>query len=503
MEFKKMQICLLESEMKEKSPWHRPLIIFITVLIVLAIIALVTTAVVQNRTLQKYKYGIVLDAGSSHTAVYIYEWPAEKENNTGMVQQKHTCDVKGKGISSYYTSVEKAGLSLRDCMEEAKEKIPTWRHRETPVYLGATAGMRLLRKMNETLSDQVLSSVEGFLQVYPFLYQGARIISGQEEGAYGWITVNYLSDNFHKALPTIGALDLGGASTQITFVSRQKMESPENSIHFRLYGKDYDVYTHSFLCYGKDQALKQALAQQLKPGDTLLRDPCFHEGYSQTKTWESVTGSPCVSAQGPPASPPHGNFTHLGTGNAALCRSAVRRLFNSSHCQWGRCSFNGVFQPPVEGTFGAFSAFYFVMNFLNLTSATLEASKERMVQYCSRHWAEVKLSYPSIKEKYLAEYCFSGTYILTLLEDGYNFTSGKWSDIKFIKKIQGSDAGWTLGYMLNLTNMIPAEAPDTPPLPHAGYVTIMALFSLLLTALLLLACKLFSRPACTQSKQII
>ncbi|KAJ8365201.1 hypothetical protein SKAU_G00140320 [Synaphobranchus kaupii] len=87
--------------MKEKSPWHRPLIIVITILFVLGIIALVTTAVVQNKLLQKYKYGIVLDAGSSHTAVYVYEWPAEKENNTGMVEQKHVCSVKGKGISSY------------------------------------------------------------------------------------------------------------------------------------------------------------------------------------------------------------------------------------------------------------------------------------------------------------------------------------------------------------------------------------------------------------------
>lgn len=41
------------------------------------------------------QYGIVLDAGSSHTSVFIYEWPAEKENNTGMVRQTHTCGVKG------------------------------------------------------------------------------------------------------------------------------------------------------------------------------------------------------------------------------------------------------------------------------------------------------------------------------------------------------------------------------------------------------------------------
>lgn len=64
---------------------------------------------------------------------------------------------------------------------------------------------------------------------------------------------------------TSGALDLGGASTQITFVPNALFsESPENLLYFRLYGKDYLVYTHSFLCYGKDQALQQKLARDLQ-----------------------------------------------------------------------------------------------------------------------------------------------------------------------------------------------------------------------------------------------
>lgn len=45
--------------------------------------------------LSPIQYGIVLDAGSSHTALYIYEWPAEKDNNTGRVEQTHSCKVKG------------------------------------------------------------------------------------------------------------------------------------------------------------------------------------------------------------------------------------------------------------------------------------------------------------------------------------------------------------------------------------------------------------------------
>lgn len=42
------------------------------------------------------QYGIVLDAGSSHTAMFIYKWPADKENDTGIVGQHSSCDVRGK-----------------------------------------------------------------------------------------------------------------------------------------------------------------------------------------------------------------------------------------------------------------------------------------------------------------------------------------------------------------------------------------------------------------------
>lgn len=67
-----------------------------------------------------------------------------------------------------------------------------------------------------------------------------------------------------QGLETTGALDLGGASTQISFVSSNYdgSESPSNSVTFRLYGNNYNLYTHSFLCYGKDQALRMVIAQQ-------------------------------------------------------------------------------------------------------------------------------------------------------------------------------------------------------------------------------------------------
>lgn len=142
---------------------------------------------------------------------------------------------------------------------------------------------------NSSAADEVLRSVEETLQRFPFSYQGSRTLSGQEEGAFGWVTVNYLDERlkqvscqmqlgeherifphlltmsvFLQGSETTGALDLGGASTQISFISDRfdGSESPNNSIMFRLYGNDYKLYTHSFLCYGKDQALRLTLAHQ-------------------------------------------------------------------------------------------------------------------------------------------------------------------------------------------------------------------------------------------------
>ncbi|XP_073451862.1 ectonucleoside triphosphate diphosphohydrolase 1 isoform X1 [Aquarana catesbeiana] len=494
---------------KQKT-WNKKVLFILGVFFVLGIAALTVVAVLQNKPLpENLKYGIVLDAGSSHTSLYIYRWPAEKENDTGVVHQVEECKVEGNGISSYHEKPVQAGLSLQACMNKARDIIPVSKHKETPVYLGATAGMRLLRLSNPSVADEVLVSVENTLRSYSFDFQGARIITGQEEGAYGWITINYLLGNFIHSSPwfnlmpnskegTSGALDLGGASTQITFVSDDNIESQDNSIRFRLYGKSYNVYTHSFLCYGKDQALRLQLANSMTHGQNItLLDPCFNPGYTRNVSTADLYSSPCVSDRRILTIPQ--TIQIKGTGNYQLCKDKVENIFNLSHCSYSRCSFNGIFQPMLQGEFGAFSAFYFVMDFLKVTKekVSLDGVKDSVERHCSKPWAEVKREAVRIKEKYLSEYCFSAVYILNLL-DLYGFNSSSWEDITFFGKIQGSDAGWTLGYMLNLTNMIPAELPPSPPLSHGGYVGVMVFFSVFLLFILLTCWLTFRKPKCLQ-----
>lgn len=63
-----------------------------------------------------------------------------------------------------------------------------------------TSALPLCSAENERLADSVLAKVRQSLDSYPFNFQGARIITGTEEGAYGWITINYLLGKFIKVI---------------------------------------------------------------------------------------------------------------------------------------------------------------------------------------------------------------------------------------------------------------------------------------------------------------
>ncbi|XP_044236491.1 ectonucleoside triphosphate diphosphohydrolase 8 isoform X3 [Ursus arctos] len=350
------------------------------------------------------KFGIVFDAGSSHTSLFVYQWPADKENNTGVVSQALACQVKG------------------------------WREPAGLPGGGADAGPK-----------------------------GTASGNAHVPGGHGWHEAAQYSFSGEWVQPLeetpVGALDMGGASTQITFVPEGPILDKSTQATFRLYGSEYSVYTHSYLCFGRDQMLTRLLTRLVQSSPTpLVRHPCYHSGYWATLSPAALYESPCVHATPPPDLDQ--NLTVEGTGNPGACVSAIRGLFNFSSCQGrGHCAFDGVYQPPVQGRFYAFSNFYYTFHFLNLTSKQPLATVNATVwEFCQRPWKQVEASSPG-QDRWLRDYCASGLYILTLLLEGYGFSEETWSGIEFHKQAGGTDIGWTLGYMLNLTSMIPAEVP--------------------------------------------
>ncbi|XP_009942993.2 ectonucleoside triphosphate diphosphohydrolase 8-like [Opisthocomus hoazin] len=478
-------------------------------LVTLSIIALVLSLVkIEDVTLPPMvKYGMVFDAGSSHTSLFVYEWDSDKENDTGVVSQTLSCNVQGQGISSYANDPPKAGDSLRKCLDKALKVVPAAKQRDVPAYLGATAGMRLLRQQNSSAADQVLAEVAKTMQEYPMAFKGARILTGEEEGAYGWITINYLLDSFTKYSPRahtwvhpeaasiFGALDLGGASTQISFMPEGSVINWNEASKFMLYGYNYSIYTHSYLCYGQNEMLKR-LAKQLiveSSSSTRVDHPCYPKDYSENISLSSFRTSACTNQSDPRLTLDDRNVTLEGRGNATACLAAIKKLFNFSACgQSQDCTFDGIYQPPVSGKFMAFSAFYYNFKFLNLTEGqSLATVRETIEHFCTRGWEDLSSSYPEENPDRLPKYCANANYILTLLLDAYKFSETSWNNIFFQMKAGSSDVGWTLGYMLNLTNMIPAEVParvkgHVPSLWAVAVTFIILTLTLGLAALLLL-----------------
>nr|XP_034985984.1 ectonucleoside triphosphate diphosphohydrolase 3 isoform X3 [Zootoca vivipara] len=448
------------------------IVTFVFLLLSIAIIVTITLIQVNQKEVLSpgLKYGIVLDAGSSRTTAYVYEWPAEKENNTGVVSQTFKCNVKGPGISSYASNPQEIAKPINDCMDKVKEKIPLHLHTTTPVYLGATAGMRLLRLQNESAAHEVLRSIQSYFAALPFEFRGTQIITGQEEGVYGWITANYLMGNFlernlwrawvhpHGA-ETTGALDLGGASTQISFIPDETGDTTNSTLPVQLYGYEYSVYTHSFQCYGRDEAEKKLLASILQnSGDKSgINNPCYPRNYKTVLTMKYLYGSLCTAFLRPENYNPDQLVNVTGSGDPALCRQAVSKLFDFASCREKEdCSFNGVYQPKVKGNF--------VLPYM----------------------------IPKFDEIYAKSYCFSANYIYHLLIHGYKFSAETWPQIRFQKEVDNSSIAWSLGYMLSLTNMIPAESnrilsPMSPSL-FAGLLLFFTAVALLCLIFLVYSC---------------
>ncbi|KAK2903382.1 hypothetical protein Q8A67_008095 [Cirrhinus molitorella] len=347
---------------------------------------------------------------------------------------------------------------------------------------------------NEETSNAILKDIKNYLSSLPFNFQNASIISGQEEGLYGWITVNYLKGNFlEKTLwnawvhphgaKTVGSLDLGGASTQIAFATSDDAKG-EDIIKVSLYGYEYNIYTHSFLCYGKNEAEKRVLAKLAKETTnwTTVKHPCYPSGYNISMIAEDVFGSECTKNDRPREYSLKRYITFFGQSNPQQCKALVSSIFDLKSCQRAEnCSFDGVYQPPLSGDFVAYAGFYWTAWALKVDgSKSMETFNMNMKLFCSKDWKTLKTSIKDIKDIHLKSYCYSANYVHSILADGYKFNTDNWKNLNFQREVNKTSIAWSLGYMLTLSNMIPAEGKITKlPINNVLFTGLLLLFSAL------------------------
>lgn len=76
-------------------------------------------------------------------------------------------------------------------MSPSRRTLATWGGRPSESSLCS-------RLTSPEASANVLAAVTQTLTQYPFDFRGAHILSGQDEGVFGWVTANYLLENFIK-----------------------------------------------------------------------------------------------------------------------------------------------------------------------------------------------------------------------------------------------------------------------------------------------------------------
>ncbi len=434
-----------------------------------------------------FDYGVVYDAGSVHTTVAVYEWPSAKLNGTGVVREAMSCEIPvAKGISSFSTQPADVKQYILDgtCLPKVLSTVPEEKRAKTPVFLGGTAGMRVLNATDAVTASYIIGNLSEALASTPFNHSEptADIVSGSTEGLLGWVTSNYLSNVFgtdgsrEKLCSPLGALDWGGASSQITFEVVDSVRAKQSALHdLTLYGKKYKVFTMSHLCYGQAEALRryfvelvyEHFADGILP--TVMRAPCQPKGLagSYTVKAKDLFYSPCTKYKDERFQAAvekmslNTTIRFVGQSDLAACNREVEKSFHLDACRSKYANSEYCFDPmdiprPVPHTkFLAFSTYWYLLDALKLNGANESTDADGFNRYMSKF-----CSFPVTQTLFLKRLgsdvqhntCFKGLFMHKLLTEGYRFD--RWDDISFVKRVSHAEVGWALGFMINRTNTL-------------------------------------------------
>lgn len=155
------------------------------------------------------RYSIVIDAGSTGSRVHIFKFLTTSAGALDLQFDKF--EQLKPGLSAHAADPVAAAASLKPLLALALEVIPKPLHAITHISVGATAGLRLLPGDS---AENILQEVQALLKTYPFQSTDAdvRILSGADEGAFAWLTLNYLLGHLGEHEDkTVAAIDLGKA----------------------------------------------------------------------------------------------------------------------------------------------------------------------------------------------------------------------------------------------------------------------------------------------------
>ncbi|KAH3683906.1 hypothetical protein WICPIJ_005106 [Wickerhamomyces pijperi] len=461
----------------------------------------------------KQHYGIVIDSGSSGSRIQIYRW----DDSTSLQQDPNTDSSLLRSVPQIYqeetwTKKTTPGVSTfgdnigdvydghyEDLIKYAEKIIPKESWEDTPIFVLATAGMRLLpTKKQEGLLSQICQDLQKHSH---FKIENCddqvQIIDGETEGLYGWIGLNYLKEKLndydHGAdhHESYGFMDMGGASTQISFVPNKQSEIERHSddissLYLRNVNGDvqeWRVFVSTWLGFGANESRKRYLKTLINmlpeknnnndedDFNTLkINDPCLPKGAKFDYLYNGET------------------YEFSGSGNYEQClKTTYPLLLKNLPCIDEPCLFNGVHAPEIDfykDKFIGISEYWYTANDVFHMGGEYNFLKfsEHVKTYCDSPWSEIQENskngeYNGVSDRTLLDACFKANWVLNVLHEGFNLPragieteidsdsqESKFDDghipFQSASSIKGSELSWTLGRILLYASSLIVASDD-------------------------------------------
>ncbi|KAM3861309.1 ectonucleoside triphosphate diphosphohydrolase 5-like [Diretmus argenteus] len=370
-------------------------------------------------------YGVMFDAGSTGTRIHVYTFIQKDSAALPVLDNEMFHSIK-PGLSAYADSPQMGGDSVRMLLKVARKTVPRLEWKRTPVVLRATAGLRLL---SPEKAQALLDQVQGVFDESPFLVpdNSVSIMNGTSEGVLAWVTVNFLTGHLHaQSKKSVGILDLGGGSTQITFLPKspkttESAPAADFVSRFDIFNSTYELYTHSYLGKGLMAARLATLGALGAQGVEwrVFRSACLPKKFRDEWSFGGIT----YRVSGIPD----------GSVGYKRCYQEVLKVVK------------GIIHQPHElrddNVFYAFSYYFDRAVDAGLIDGarggTLEVRdlKKRAKEVCNKKTAHRPVHSPFL--------CMDLSYITCLLKDGFGFKEN--TVLQLTKKMNHVEASWALG----------------------------------------------------------
>ncbi len=350
---------------------------------------------------------IVVDSGSTGSRAHLYQYTFSKGNTPVVIKEKMVKKMS-TGLASLGDDKEKTSLYLSRLFSDFKQNNSN----TLPVYYYSTAGMRLLPEDKQT---SIYQNVTQWFNTQSNLeLKVLKTISGQEEGVFGWLAVNYIAGTFSDSTEhkRIGMMDFGGASIQIALpVNKTDTLNDALITRIQVSNKTYKIYSQSFLGIGINELTHQFLNDE----------HCFAERF------------PLPSGA-------------LGKGDAVKCEQDIEVLTNKLH-KVSQIKDKAIIQ-GVDKWFalGALEGLSHSKPFESLASP-LTINEVLMLGQkgaCQVNWQALKASSP--EDTYLYNTCLASAYYYAIIIKGYGLSESELIDTAAANSEKSLD--WTYGVVI-------------------------------------------------------